>query len=485
VNIDGTPTASMKALAMERPAGGLIRPYQRELELMGRVLDLMAVAISLRVSILFSGWEWAERYTLLTALACVLFYLSAEANSVYHDRRSAPLRVDLGKLFVAWVAAAVAILVLGYLTKVSHLYSRVGVATWLFLAPATLVAIRVVERAALMKIRSLGYNTRRVAIIGASEQGLRVAATILAQPWIGLELLGIYDDRAPAPGRMPDDLPCKLLGTTKDLVAEFTRRRVDMVYVTLPINNTGRIFALLDALSDTTVSVYFVPDMFLFTMVHGRWVRIGDVPAVSVFETPFHGIEGMVKRTEDLLVAIAVLLLMGLPMMGIACAIRLLSRGPAIFKQRRYGLDGREFRMWKFRTMSVCEDDAALAQATRHDGRVTRLGAWLRRTSLDELPQFLNVLGGSMSVVGPRPHATAHNEHYRRRVKHYMIRHKVRPGITGWAQVNGLRGETETVDKMQRRVEFDLWYIRNWSIVLDLRVMALTLVRGWRDGNAY
>jgi putative colanic acid biosynthesis UDP-glucose lipid carrier transferase len=483
--VDGSPSVAIKSLSRERPAGGLIRPYHRELKLVGRVLDLIAVAASLRVSIALAGWDWADRYSLLAAIACVLFYLSAEVFSVYNDRRSAPLRVDLSKLANAWMATAIAVLVLGYATQVGHLYSRLGVGTWLFLAPATLVAIRAVERAVLMKVRTLGYNTRRVVVVGASEQGMRVARTVLNAPWTGLELMGIYDDRVPAPGRVPADLPCELLGTTKDLLAQLTAKRIDIVYVTLPINNKERVLNLLNALSDTTTSVYFVPDMFLFSMFHGHWVRIGEVPAVSVFETPFYGIEGWFKRVEDVVIASLVLLLMAVPMLGIAAAIRLTSGGPAIFRQRRYGLDGREFRMWKFRTMNACEDEARVPQATRNDPRVTRLGAFLRRTSLDELPQFFNVLTGSMSVVGPRPHATAHNEYYRQIVRHYMIRHKVRPGITGWAQVNGHRGETDTVEKMTRRVDYDLWYIRNWSIALDLKIIAFTAVRGWRDHNAY
>jgi putative colanic acid biosysnthesis UDP-glucose lipid carrier transferase len=337
-----------------------------------------------------------------------------------------------------------------------------------------------------MKIRMLGYNTRRVAIVGSGQQGIRVARTIVGAPWMGLELVGIFDDRKRAVGRIPDELPCELLGTTKDLLVEVNRgRRIDIVYVTLPIHDQQRIASLLNSLSDTTTSLYFVPDMFLFSMVHGRWVQVGDVPAVSVFETPFHGIEGWFKRAEDLVVASIVLLIMGIPMLAIALAIRLTSSGPALFRQRRYGLDGREFRMWKFRTMRVCEDAETLSQATRGDGRVTWLGALLRRTSLDELPQFLNVLMGSMSVVGPRPHATAHNEYYRHLVRHYMVRHKVRPGITGWAQINGLRGETDTLDKMEHRVDYDLWYIRNWSLLLDLQIIGATLFRGWRDDQAY
>jgi putative colanic acid biosysnthesis UDP-glucose lipid carrier transferase len=322
-------------------------------------------------------------------------------------------------------------------------------------------------------------------VVGAGEQGSRLARAITGAPWMGLKLIGLFDDRTPAPGRIPDDLPSPLLGTTADLLREVAAGHVDMVYVTLPINNTSRVGSLLEALSDTTTSVYFVPDMFLFSMFNGRWVRIGELPAVSVFETPFYGIGGWIKRAEDLAIATLVLLIMAIPMLLIAMAIRWTTPGPALFRQRRYGLDGREFWMWKFRTMTGCETEGDIAQARRDDPRVTGIGAFLRRTSLDELPQFLNVLMGSMSVIGPRPHATAHNEYYRRQVRHYMMRHKVRPGISGWAQASGLRGETDTIDKMEARVEYDLWYIRNWSVLLDLKIILLTLRHGWRDGNAY
>jgi putative colanic acid biosynthesis UDP-glucose lipid carrier transferase len=277
------------------------------------------------------------------------------------------------------------------------------------------------------------------------------------------------------------------MGTTRDLVEKAKTGRIDIVYVTtVPLSDKGRIIALLDELSDTTASVYIVPDSFLFSMFHGHWVQVGQLPAVSVFETPFYGVEGWLKRLEDIVIASLVLVLMAIPMSLIAILLKLTSPGPILFKQRRYGLDGQVFHIWKFRTMSVCEDsDDGLEQARRNDARVTRFGRFLRQFSLDELPQFFNVLGGSMSVVGPRPHATAHNEHYRKRIKGYMVRHKVRPGITGWAQANGWRGETDTLDKMEARVEYDLWYIRNWSVVLDLKIIFQTALKGWRGVNAY
>jgi putative colanic acid biosynthesis UDP-glucose lipid carrier transferase len=477
-------TAVGRSSPIDHPAGGFIRPYQRELELLGRVSDLLLVIGSLRLSMALSGWQWEIRHTLLAGVAVIFFYFSAEAVNLYHDRRSAPVQVGLRNLLVAWTSTAVSILFLGYVLKVSDLYSRVAVVTWFVLAPVSLTTWQVVVRAGLSKARTLGYNIRRVAIVGAGDLGARVFSAVADAPWMGLRVVGMFDDRAPVPGRIPLDLPCPLLGRTADLVREVERGRVDMVYVTLPINNTERIGKLLDALADTTTSVYFIPDMFLFNMFNARWVRIGDLPAVSVFETPFYGVGGWIKRAEDLMVASIILLVMAIPMLLIALAIRLTSRGPVLFKQRRYGLDGREFRIWKFRTMTVCEDGEDVPQAQRNDPRVTRVGAFLRRTSFDELPQFLNVLGGSMSVVGPRPHATAHNEYYRRVIRHYMVRHKVRPGISGWAQVNGLRGETETLQKMESRVEYDLWYIRNWSVVLDLKIIVRTLL-GWRAVNAY
>lgn len=477
--------APLGRIRIDHPAGGFIRPYQRELAVLGRAIDLLLVVLSLRLSMMMAGWDWDMRHTVLASVSATLFYLAAEAVKLYDNRRSTPLPVDLRNLAVAWTTTGVVVLFLGYLFKVSDLYSRAAVVTWFVLTPATLALWRLSVRAGLTKARTLGYNIRRVAVVGSGEHGIHVARTVENAPWMGLKVVGMFDDRAPVPGRVPADLPFPLLGKTDDLLREVASGRIDMVYVTLPINNIERIGRLLNALADTTTSVYFIPDMLLFSMVHGRWVRIGELPAVSVFETPFYGVGGWTKRIEDLLVASFVLLVMAIPMLLIALAIRLTSPGPVLFKQRRYGLDGHEFRIWKFRTMTVCEDSGTIPQAKRNDPRVTRIGAFLRRTSLDELPQFLNVLAGTMSVIGPRPHAADHNEYYRRLVRHYMVRHKVRPGISGWAQINGLRGETDTLDKMERRVEYDLWYIRNWSILLDLRIGVVTLWRLWRESNAY
>jgi putative colanic acid biosynthesis UDP-glucose lipid carrier transferase len=480
-----SPTLEAPSAVSDQGVRGFIRPFEHQLGVLSRAIDLMWIVGALYVSLRLAGWGWAERYTVLAAASCALFLLSAEAANVYNNRRSAPLRFDFRNLAAAWSVTIVGVLFLAYALQVSHLYSRLGVTIWIGLAPAALVTWRGITRAGLTRVRTLGYNMRRVAIIGAGEQGRQIARIVLDAPWMGLDLVGLFDDRAPARGRVHHDLPCELLGRTDHLLTAIAEMHIDIVYVALPISNQERIVRILNMLSDTTVSLYFVPDNFLVSMFHGRWVHVGDLPAVSVFETPFFGIGGWIKRTEDLVLGSLFTAIAALPMLCIALAVRLESPGPIIFKQRRYGLDGQEFRIWKFRTMKTLQDGDDVPQAQRADPRLTRIGGFLRRTSLDELPQLLNVLGGSMSIVGPRPHASAHNEFYRRVIPHYMIRHKVRPGISGWAQANGWRGETDTLEKMRARVDFDLWYIRNWSVLLDLKILAFTVLRAWRSDEAY
>ncbi len=473
-------------LSVERPAGGFIRPYQSELGVVGRVIDLLWVAVALWVGLKLYQYPWEARYSLLLAMASVLYLLLGEFFGIHRKLRTDPLRSETFAIVGAWSAVVVAILFLGYAFKVTHLYSRLAIGSWFLLTPVFLGSWRGVVRAVSSNLRMRGYNTRSVAIVGAGAQGLGVAEAILGAPWMGLRFLGIYDDRARSPERLPADMPGPLLGTLSDLLEKARQHKIDIVYITtIPISDHKRIAALLEALADTTVSVYIVPDLFLFTMFHGSWVQVGKLPAVSVFETPFYGADGWIKRAEDIVIATIAVALFAVPMLLIAIAVKVTSPGPVLFKQRRYGLDGSEFRMWKFRTMTVCEDGDEIQQAQKGDRRVTPLGRFLRRASFDELPQFFNVLGGSMSVVGPRPHAASHNEYYRKLIKRYMVRHKVRPGITGWAQANGWRGETGSLMKMEARVEYDLWYIRNWTLFLDLKIILVTLFRGWRGENTY
>jgi putative colanic acid biosynthesis UDP-glucose lipid carrier transferase len=242
---------------------------------------------------------------------------------------------------------------------------------------------------------------------------------------------------------------------------------------------------ILDELKDTTASIFFVPDMFVTDLIQGRTGSVCGMPIISVCETPFTGSNGFVKRLSDIVLSVIILVLILPILLGVATAVKLSSPGPIIFRQRRYGLDGKEILVYKFRSMTVTEDGAKVQQATKNDSRITPLGAILRKTSIDELPQFVNVLQGRMSIVGPRPHAVAHNEMYRKLIKGYMVRHKVKPGITGWAQVNGYRGETDTLDKMQGRIDYDLDYLRNWSLRLDLYIIYRTVRLVLKDQQAY
>lgn len=242
---------------------------------------------------------------------------------------------------------------------------------------------------------------------------------------------------------------------------------------------------LIKSLTDTTCSVILIPDLFTFNILQSRTEEVNGVPVVPLFDTPLNGINMIFKRIEDIVISSIILLFISPILLIIACLIKLTSPGPIIFKQTRYGMDGKPIKVWKFRSMSVMENDNKVIQATKNDIRITKIGRLLRRTSLDELPQFFNVLFGGMSIVGPRPHAVAHNEQYRNLIEGYMLRHKVKPGITGWAQINGWRGETDTLEKMEKRVEFDLEYIREWSIWLDLKIIFLTIFKGFINKSAY
>jgi putative colanic acid biosynthesis UDP-glucose lipid carrier transferase len=260
---------------------------------------------------------------------------------------------------------------------------------------------------------------------------------------------------------------------------------VHEVYITLPLGSQPRIVELMEQVQGTTASTFFVPDVFGISIIQGRLQDMNGVPVVGLCETPFTGTNRLVKRISDVVLASIILVLIAPLLLAIAVGVKLSSPGPVIFKQRRNGLDGEEIVVWKFRSMRAMDDGAVIKQATKDDPRITPFGAFLRRSSLDELPQFFNVLQGRMSIVGPRPHAVAHNEEYRKLIKAYMVRHKVKPGITGWAQVHGLRGETDTIEKMQARVEYDLEYLRNWSLGMDLQIIARTVKVVFFDRQAY
>jgi putative colanic acid biosynthesis UDP-glucose lipid carrier transferase len=438
-----------------------------------------AVAVG---TLLVSSWCFTGKFggpELILAL--LVFAMTYPGNA---RPRLASSSIVMREIAIDWSIIAGLLLTLGWATRTLVFFDLQAIAAWMSATPLLLFAAHRLIPLALARLLATDGMRRTAVIVGANEPGCDLHQRIGASPLSGVKVVGYFDDRGP--GRLGGVPPSDRLGTL-DQLADFVRRqRIDVIYIALPMCSQPRIRKLLEDLHDTTASIYFVPDIFLFDLIQARVDLIGGIPVLAVCESPFYGINALVKRASDLALAGTALLLTSPLLLAIAWGVKRSSPGPVLFKQRRYGMDGREIVVYKFRTMTCTEDGNAIRQAARGDPRVTRFGRFLREYSLDELPQFINVLQGRMSVVGPRPHAVAHNEMYRKLIRGYMLRHKVKPGITGLAQVNGLRGETDTIEKMRSRVECDLEYLRHWSLILDLQIVLKTaVVVLLRKGNAY
>ena len=386
-------------------------------------------------------------------------------------------------IIIFWCCTAIILKLGDFSVNYTRYFSREVMLNWFWAAPLSLLGAHLVARAALPGLFRVQASSRRMVIVGMNKQGLALARRVEFAPYADTAFLGFFEDRGL--DRISREEHYRVLGKIGDLAAYVKKYRVQSVYLSLPMTAQPRILEILDNLKDTTCSIYFVPDMFITDLIQGRSRSLCGVNVISVCDTPFRGFRGFLKRGSDIVLSTLILLMIFPLLLLIAVVVKASSSGPVIFRQRRYGLDGEQIVVYKFRTMAVAEDGALVRQATRNDARITPVGAFLRKSSLDELPQFINVLQGRMSIVGPRPHAVAHNEMYRTLIKGYMVRHKVRPGITGWAQVNGLRGETDKLEKMQARVDFDLDYLRKWSLLLDLVIIFRTIRLVFRDSTAY
>ncbi len=382
----------------------------------------------------------------------------------------------------SWVMLLGIMALCGWATRSFYLFEPNVLLTWGIATPLVLWVVTCLGHVLVARHTSSPLSRRGAVVVGAGPLGGRVVRA-LRDAARGDDFLGYFDDRTD--GRVDDDAKGRILGSLSQVGAYVSAHGVRDVYITLPLGSQPRIVELLDQLQGTTASLFFVPDIFGISIIQGRLQDMSGLPVVGICETPFTGTNLLVKRLSDVVLASIILVLISPLLLAIAIGVKLSSPGPIIFRQRRNGLDGDEIVVYKFRSMTTQDDGADVPQATRDDPRVTRFGAFLRASSLDELPQFFNVLQGRMSVVGPRPHAVTHNDAYRQIIKAYMVRHKVRPGITGWAQVNGLRGQTDTVDKMRARVEYDLEYLRNWSLGLDLRIIVSTVRVLFFDRHAY
>jgi putative colanic acid biosynthesis UDP-glucose lipid carrier transferase len=412
-------------------------------------------------------------------LAIIVFSLTFPGNSYINQSHW----YLVSRVFAGWLFIVALLVLFGFASRYIQVFDPDVLLTWLWLAPASLVCAHLALRQTAPAIIKLQGEERRAIVVGMNEQGLEVARTIRSNPFLAVRLLGFFDDRILQ--RLNSHDQFAILGRLADMASFVKQNQVNVIYLSLPMVSQPRILDLLDQLRDTTASIYFVPDTFVTDLIQGRADVVGNIPVLAVCETPFRGSNGLIKRLSDIVLAMLILILILPLLLLIAMLIKLTSPGPVIFKQRRYGLDGKEIIVYKFRSMTVCENGPQIAQARINDPRITPLGAFLRKTSLDELPQFFNVLQNRMSIVGPRPHAIAHNEQYRKLIKGYMLRHKVKPGITGWAQVNGHRGETDTLDKMKQRIEYDLDYLRHWSLKLDISIILRTILIVFSDRNAY
>lgn len=460
----------------------LIKSHADESMVAYRILDLLLIFLGY-LAIVTSYVGSIDLYHLLIVTVGVTGYsFMSEIVGVYSSRNKSTKQRFVPIIF-AWIFSVAALVSVALVFKQSSKLLETPVAIWFVYVPVALTLYRFLYATLSSNLGEKSYKQKSI-IIGSTPAGLSLAEEIQSNRELGLKLVGIFDDRsADRISTGTDKFP--LLGSINDALKMAKERDFRHVYVALPMHASERIKQIIQHFSDSTARVYIVPDFFTYDLIQSRWRNVGNIPTLSIHDTPFYGLSTVFKRIEDIVLSSIILLLISPILLAVAIGVKLSSKGPVIFKQDRYGVDGKKIKVWKFRSMSTQDNGSDVKQATKNDPRVTKFGAFIRRTSLDELPQFYNVLQGKMSIVGPRPHAVAHNEQYRTIVERYMLRHKVKPGITGWAQINGYRGETDTLDKMEKRVEYDLWYIRNWSLFLDIKIVFLTLFKGFVSKTAY
>ena len=449
-----------------------------------KLIDTLAIFAGLLLLLCWSPELNSKSTLLVTLLTVCVFGVLAELVGLYRNWKGIAFEREIACSILAWGWTLLTLAGLGKLAVYSSEISGRGLLIWFTIAPVVSLSLRMILRQ-WFKWRGANSASKGFVVIGANDLGVNLVRNIRKRPDLGLKFMGFFDDR---PASRSDELPADLdirMGNFSELIERSIAGEIQNIFIALPMRAEERMRDLVMKLGDSTASVYIVPDLFAFQLLHSRWTDIQGIPVVSVYENPLYGVDGALKRSVDVVLSSTLILITAIPMLIIGLLVKFTSKGPMLFKQKRYGLNGEEINVWKFRSMSVCEDGDVVTQAKKGDKRVTKLGAILRKTSLDEMPQLFNVLTGHMSLVGPRPHANSHNEYYRKQIDGYMLRHKVKPGITGLAQVNGCRGETEVVEKMEKRIFFDHKYIREWNIWMDLKILFQTIKVVFSKENAY
>jgi len=429
------------------------------------------------------GYSFDRQYVILQVLVAVLALLLIKPPSDFMVRLNRNYLDVFGRIGFRWAVVLGILLFIGFATKVSADFSRVVITSWVLLTPIIAAAASVILSASLRRVLMSPGNIRSAVFAGCNQMSLSLARKIEESNDVAIDVRGFFDDRSSE--RLGYENEDRIIGHLSELADYVKKNNIAVIFVALPMRHIRRVMDLFEDLQDTTVSIYYVPDIFVFDLIQARTGEILGTPVVALRDTPFYGFQGIIKRGSDIIFAGLIVIVLSPLFAIVAMLIKFTSPGSVIFKQRRYGLDGEEIVVYKFRTMTVSEDGDDFVQAKKNDERITPIGHFLRRYSLDELPQLFNVLQGRMSLVGPRPHPIALNEQYRKMIKGYMVRHKVRPGITGLAQINGCRGETARVEDMRARIGYDLDYLRNWSPLLDLKIIFLTIFRVFDDDKAY
>jgi putative colanic acid biosysnthesis UDP-glucose lipid carrier transferase len=463
----------------------VIRSQHNKVAIMARFFDTVVIGLTLWSILDLASVEWDNKHTWWLLISVVGFGFFASFNELYRGSRAMSTYTEVKLIAISWLGVLLVFISFDEAYPLIDPIYKHFFWIWSISVPIEIISWHIIFRSLANAFRKINKNKHKVAIVGGTMLGAELEKIFLEEETLGIDFVGFFDDRKQ---NRKDSFQfdfTKIVGDSTQLIKFAKEGAIDAVYITLPLRAELRIDRIIEQLSDSTATVHYVLDLFVFDLLSSTLNNIKGIPIVSIHDTPFYGVDGAMKRIFDIVFSIAALMIIALPMLVIALSIRLTSRGPILFKQRRYGFRGEEIIVWKFRSMTVSEDGDKVLQAKKNDPRVTRLGRFLRRTSLDELPQFFNVLQGRMSVVGPRPHAVAHNEFYRDQIRGYMLRHKVKPGITGLAQVNGYRGETESVDDMKGRIENDLNYIRRWSLWLDIRIVLLTVLKGFTGSKAY
>jgi len=457
------------------------------LEFSMRIADVLAIIAAAN----FAGFlhfsapldTVAPIHAVLMYFCCALAFFLFPRFGMYASWRGRPMLTMLGQLCASWAAVLLIGLFFSFLIHHTGNVSRIWMAYWFGVGFLLLVCYRLLLYSSLRMLRRKGLNNKRVVIVGYGKTGQEMHRRAQQQDWFGYDVSAIHADEQDA--HLLQKAAIDRIDNLEEIPGYVQSNHIHEIWITLPMAASAQMHQLQYLLRNALVDIRWVPDMIGLQMLSNRMIDFLGVTAIDLNCPVSSGVGGLFKEIFDRLFALVTLILLIPLFIVIAAGIKISSPGPVFFQQPRLGLNGRRIDVFKFRSMKVHQENGTVTQASRNDPRITRFGQFLRRTSLDELPQFINVLLGDMSVVGPRPHALQHNDKYKDLLEMYMLRHRVKPGITGWAQIHGHRGETDTIEKMRNRVQFDLYYIKNWSFLMDLKIIAWTTFKGWTGNNAY